>query len=63
VQTIAYKGRKVEIVAVGSGFYCRWPEGSTHITGTMEAAVFLAERIIDMPEIYGEPKEEAFYWQ
>jgi hypothetical protein len=50
-----YGGYNVEVITTESGFYCRWPDGSTYITPTPEAAVFLAERLIDIPGIYGTP--------
>ena len=59
MQTITYEGRKVEIVPVVSGgYYCRWDDLETRIMGTAESAVFLAEKMIDAPELYGQPKRE-----
>jgi hypothetical protein len=59
MQTIKYKRHEIEIVpAVSGGFYCRWNEGETRIMGTAESAVFLAEKMIDAPELYGQPKRE-----
>jgi hypothetical protein len=52
---LKYKGREIEIIPVASGFYCKWAEGETYTTMTPESALFLAERMIDLPEIYELP--------
>jgi hypothetical protein len=51
-----YKNDEIEIVPTASGFYCKWPGGETYTMMTPETALFLAERMIEMPEIYGPPK-------
>ena len=56
-----YKGREIEIIAVDSGFYCKWDSDSTHIAPTTEAAIFLAEKLIDAPELYCPPKADCFW--
>jgi hypothetical protein len=56
MQTITYKSHKIEILPIEGGFYCRWPDGSTYITPTMEAALFLAEQMLDAPELYEQPE-------
>jgi len=64
VQThFEHKGRKVEIVPVVSGgFYCKWAEGETRIMGTESSAIFMAEKLIDFPDIYGTQKREEEQW-
>jgi hypothetical protein len=55
--TFRYKGHTVEIVPTPSGFYCKWDGGETHLMETESAALFLAEQMIDSPELYELPKE------
>jgi hypothetical protein len=50
-----YGGHNIEVVPVEGGFFGRWPTGETYTTPTIEIAAFLAERLIDLPDIYGMP--------
>ncbi len=55
---VNHNGTEIEVIPTTSGFYCKGDFGETYIATTTEAAVFLAEKLIDLPEIYGTPKDE-----
>ena len=57
-----YGGRTVNLVPTTNGFYCKWDTGETYITVTPESAVFLAEKMIEAPDIYGAPNPDSIEW-
>jgi hypothetical protein len=61
MRELTYEDHAIQIIPVDSGFYCKWPEGETVILPTIESALFVAESMIDLPDLYTTPKTDEDY--
>ena len=56
---VNHNGHEIEVLPTASGYFCRWDSGETYTVPTSESSdIFSLEtHLIDLPEIYGTPKE------